>query len=132
MLAIVEWYLVGSGMVYSMATFRDLVSGGKNELSARQKAVKTISEECPLVAEILTGSPAEGVLPEVSPGSISFFLDGSQLKFAIYVKSPEQKFFGIIQDIANPWQSINSALLIGDVSRKRHSEQNGSSEKLPY
>lgn len=130
--AIVEWFTLGRGLVYSMASFRDLVQGGKNEYGQRVKACRPIAEACPLVAEILSGSPADGENKEVSPGSISFFLDGSQLKFAIYVKAPEQKFFGIIQDITNPWQSINSALMIGDVSRKRHTEQNGRLSELPH
>lgn len=129
---IVDWFVLGKGLVYSMSSFRDLVQGGKNEYGQRIKACKPIAESFPFVAEILSGSPSDGENKEVSPGSISFFLDGSQLKFAIYVKSPEQKFFGIIQDIVNPWGSINSALSVGDVSRKRHSEHNGSLDKVPY
>jgi len=115
-----------------MSTFRDLVTGGKNEFTSRSKAVESIKESCPLVAEILTGSPAEGGNPEVSPGSVSFYLDGSQVKFAIYVKSPESKFFGVVQDVLNLFASINSALLLGDVSRKRHSEQENGSKVAPY
>jgi len=110
-----------------MASFRDIVAGGKNEYGQREKGTKTLKKETPFVAEILAGSPAEGGNPEVSPGTIAFFMDGTQMKFSIFVKTPETKFFGVVQDPLNPWGSVNAALLLGDVSRKRHTEQvNGS------
>lgn len=112
-----------------MASFRDLVTGGKNEHASREKGSKSLKKETPLVAEIFTGTPAEGANSEVSPGTISFYMDGAQLKFSIYVKSPEVKYFGVVADILKPFESVNSALLMGDVSRKRHSEQgNGKTD----
>jgi len=110
-----------------MGSFRDIVAGGKNEYGQREKGTKALKKETPLVSEVLTGSPAEGTSPEVSAGTIAFFMDGAQMKFSVFVKTPETKFFGVVQDILNPWASVNAALLLGDVSRKRHSEHvNGS------
>lgn len=106
-----------------MASFRDLVTGGNDDQAGREKGTKALAKECPFVAEALAGTPESGKGPAVSPGTVSFYMDGAKMKFSIYVKSPEKKYFGIVSDPLNPFGSVNSALLLGDVSLKRHSEQ---------
>jgi len=115
-----------------MAGFRQLVTGGKDDPAARAKGVEKIGAESPIVAEILAGSPAGGGLAEVPPATISFFMDGEKLKFKIFVKGDLGTFFGVVEDVLNPWGSINSAILVGDVSQKRHTVQNGTDAKVPY
>ncbi len=115
-----------------MAGFRDIVSGSTDEYQGRVKAALPLADEFPLVAESLAGTPANGTLPEIGPCSLGFYLDGDKAKFVVRVKGEDTVLFGVVADILNPWGSINSALLVGDVSRKRHSEHNGKLSKLPY
>lgn len=115
-----------------MASFRQLVTGGKDDSAARLKGVEKISEESPLVAEILAGSPQNGSQAEIPPSTVSFFMDGDKMKFKIFVKGDLGTFFGVVEDVLNPWGSINSAILVGDVSQKKNTVHNGSDAKVPY
>lgn len=115
-----------------MGSFAALLQGGNDEHGSRKKTAACLLKEFPLVAEALTGTPSENGNPEVPRCAISFYLDGGQAKFVIRVKGNETALFGVCGDLLNPWGSINSALLVGDVSRKRHSEQDASLSKVPY
>lgn len=115
-----------------MSVFRQLVTGGGDDYERRKKAVEALSGDFPIVAEVLAGSPGDGKTPPISEGSITFFLDADKAKFKIFVKSEGASYFGVVADMLNPWGSINSALLVNDVSRKRDSGQNDATKKVPY
>jgi len=115
-----------------MESFFDLVQGENGSTKAKQAALEPLAKETPLVAQVLQGREAAGTSPAISGGSVSFYMDGNRMKFTIFVKSPEQKFFGVVADVLNPWGSVNSALLVGDVSRKRHSDKLDSNGGVAY
>lgn len=117
---------------YEMESFFDLLQAENGSHEAKEKALATLAQEAPLVAQVLGGRAASANTPEISGGSVSFYMDGNRMKFTIFVKSPEQKFFGVVADPVNPWESVNTALLLGDVSRKRHSDPLDSNGKVPY
>jgi len=102
---------------------RGLVTGGRDACKANQKAVEALREECPLVAEILAGIPADGEQPAFEGSPITFFINDGRLRFSANVKSSLIKFVGDVADPLLPWHSINTALLTGDVSSKRYTEQ---------
>jgi len=102
---------------------RGLVTGGKDVCKQNQKAVEVLREECPLVAEILAGIPADGEQPAFEGSPITFFINDGRLRFSANVKSSLIKFVGDVADPLLPWHSINTALLTGDVSSKRYTEQ---------
>ena len=104
-----------------MAGLRDFLNGEKDHGKEARKCVKALEQELPLVAEILGGIEANGKAPEVSPSAITIYVSGGKIKFSTNVKSAEKTLHGEIADVLNPWGSINSALLVGDVSSKRYS-----------
>jgi len=109
-----------------MAGLRDLINGGKDHAAEALKAAKPLQKEYPIVAEILGGMPEKGDQPAVSSGTITFFVSDGRIRFSANVKSAEKTFIGDISDILNPWGSINSVMLVGDVSSKRYTDQKAS------
>ncbi len=107
----------------SNGQLRSLVSGVEDSSQMRLFVVQALQEEFPLVAEALAGAPATATQPELPPGTITFWLDGSTMKFTYSVRVLSQTFFGVVKDVLNPWASVHYALLMGDVSRKRHTKQ---------
>lgn len=107
---------------------RGLVTGGKDVIQINQKAVEVLRETCPLVAEILAGVPASGDQPAFEGSTITFFVNDGRLRFSANVKSSLIKFVGDVADPSLPWESINTALLTGEVSSKRYTEQETTSK----
>lgn len=106
-----------------MAGLRDLLNGGKDHEAEAQKIAKPLAKEYPFVAEILGGIPEKGDQKAVSGGTITFFIHEGKARFSANVKGAEKTFLGEIADILNPWGSINSAMLVGDVSSKRYTDR---------
>jgi len=102
---------------------RGLLGKDKDYDGEAYKAVESIREECPLVAEILGGVKASQTEPAVAPGSITIYFREGRLCWSANVKSAKATFFGTVADITNPWGSINSALLLGECSQKEYSER---------
>lgn len=107
-----------------MAGLRNLLNGAKDDEKSAKKVVKPLEKEFPLVAEILGGSPATEKEAAISPGTITIFIHGGKARFSANVKSAEITLIGDVADIVNLWGSINSAILVGDVSSKRYTERN--------
>lgn len=110
-----------NGSVRSVGSIRSLINEKGDFNGGREKAVETIKEFAPLVAECLAGCPKDSQGEEMPPGSITFWLDGPVAKFTYSVKTISVTYYGTVADLAKPWESVNSALLMGEVSRKRHS-----------
>lgn len=113
--------------VIIMAGLRDLLNKGRDNDAEAQKIVKPLAKEFPLVAELLGGMPEKGDQAAISPGTVTFFVHDGKMRFSANVKSAEKTFIGDVADILNPWGSINTALLTGDVSSKRYTERPNSS-----
>jgi len=109
-----------------MAGLRDLLQKENRNGSHARKAVEALQKEYPLVAELLGGLEAKDGQPEVSPGTITIFVHEGKARFSINVKSAEKTFIGDLADVVNPWGSINSALMMGDVSSKRYTDRTPS------
>jgi len=103
-----------------MAGLRDLINGGKDNDLEAQKVAKVLAKDYPLVAEILGGLSEKGDSPKVSPSAITIFIHEGKARFSTNVKSAERTLIGEIEDLENPWGSINTALLTGGVSSKRY------------
>lgn len=97
---------------------RGLVGKDKDYDATAFKAVEQIREECPIVAEILGGCKATSTEPAFPPGAISIFFREGRLSFSAKVNGVGKTIFGLVADIANPWGSINSAILMGECSQK--------------
>ncbi|AXH79187.1 MAG: hypothetical protein [Circular genetic element sp.] len=119
-----------NGHTESVGGLRSLFNGKGDEHGTRQKAVEALEAEYPLVAEALAGIEKSGDQAELPPGTITFWLDGPIMKFTYSVKALFVTHYGTVADVTNPWGSVNSALLTGEVSRKRHSEHQTTIEKL--
>lgn len=104
-----------------MVSFRDMVKGNASAAADRLKGVEKLQDEFPLVSEALAGAVGQNGQKDEEGCTISFWMDGPRMKFKIYVKFTFTSFFGEVADILNPWGSVNSALLTGDVSQKRDS-----------
>lgn len=106
-----------------MAGLRDFLNGEKDNGEEARKLVKGLVKEFPLVAEVLGGLPEKGGQAEVSPSAITIFIHGGRIRFSTNVKSAGKTILGEVNDVLNPWGSINSALLTGEVSSKRYTER---------
>lgn len=120
----------GSGGAFDL---RSLFVGAKSTHTNDRKAVARLGGDYPLIAAILGGSEAQGDTPEVEPASITFFVREGKIRFSANVKSADTTIIGEVGDALNPWQSIESALMAGQVSSKRYSDRKSISaeqEKL--
>ena len=109
---------------------RGLVLGVEDNSERRSRAVEPLEDQFPLVAQALAGLPKSDHDEEVPPGTITFWLDGSTMKFTYSVKSVGITYFGVVADVMSPWRSVNDAILLGALSRKRHSGQSNSVAEL--
>jgi len=105
---------------------RSILQGKTSSDDANRKAVDSIRESYPLIAEILGGMKAEKGQPEVLPGTLNFYVRDGVVKFSINVKSEKTTLFGDLADIAKPFDSIECALAAGKFASKPYSEQKGS------
>jgi hypothetical protein len=106
-----------------MASLRDLVTKESPNGKASRKIADQLREKYPLIAEILGGVEKNGDQPEISAGTITVFLREGKARFSANVKSAEATFIGEIEDISNPWGSIEVALQTGQVNQKKYTEQ---------
>lgn len=113
-----------------MAGFRDLVTQKGDGHEERAKGAKEIKKMWPTLYEVLVGSEKTATDLEVPPSTVAVFLEGTKAKFVINVKGGEATFFGVVADITKPFDSIECALMMGEVSRKRDSRQRYSGEEL--
>lgn len=113
-----------------MAGFRSLVTTKEDGHEARAKGAETIKEMWPTLYEVLVGTEKTATDMEVPPATVAVFLEGTKAKFVINVKGGEHTFFGVVADLAKPFDSIECALMMGEVSRKRDSGRKYSSEDL--
>ena len=106
-----------------MSAIRNLLKKGTDYEEANLEAVKALRKEFPEVADALAGVPKKGTADAIPSGTITFWVHEGKAKFTYNVKATSQSFIGVVADIANPWGSVNSALLTGEVSSKRYSGQ---------
>lgn len=112
-----------------MDDLRKLLKGGKDYEEEARKITKPLEKEFPLVAQILGGMPATKTDDAVSPGTITIFIYEGKARFSANVKSQEKTFIGDLEDITNPWGSINTAFLLGGISAKRYADRVSSLPK---
>jgi len=107
-----------NGKNSSTGSIRSLFRQEKDTVAAARKVVEKLRDDFPYIYELLGGSPAEGTLPAVEPGMIVIFVRDGELRFSANVNSILLKFYGQVQDVVNPWGSINTALAMGEVTTK--------------
>jgi len=100
-----------------------MLGGSSDSVGSARKLVAELSNNCPLVADLLSGLPASNSGPEVPGGTITFSIREGKIRFSANVKGAEKTFFGDIEDILKPWESIESAFMVGAVSSKRYTER---------
>lgn len=114
---------------------RNLVSKESKHDEEARKAAKPLAKDYPWVAEILGGVEGKGDEQSIAPGTITIFFHDGRFRFSANVKSQEKTFIGDVADVVNLWQSINFAFADSNVSSKRYSVKENSSEsngKIPY
>jgi hypothetical protein len=107
-----------------MASLRELLSKGKDYDEKAREVTKKLEKAYPFVAQILGGCKATATAEAIAPGTITFWIHEGKPKFTANIKSAGESFIGEVIDIENPWESVNTAMLLGHVSSKRHSERN--------
>jgi len=105
---------------------RSYLGKGKDDGKANRKVCETFANEAPLVASLLGGLPAEGKDPAIEGGKISFWIQEGKMRFCATVKTVRKNFIGDITNPANPWQSVNWALMTGNVSEREYTERPNS------
>jgi hypothetical protein len=103
-----------------------MLAGKKDDGGKDRKAVDCIREVFPMVADILGGIEAGKGQPAILPGTISFWLKDGVARFSVNVKSAEMSFIGDVADLANPFKSVELAMVSGKVSSKRYTERASS------
>lgn len=122
----------GAGSAFDL---RSLFVGAKSAHGIDRRAVAKLGVEHPVIASILGGSEATGETPEVAPGSITFFVREGKIRFSANVKSADTTIIGEVADALTPWESIEYALMAGEVSSKRYSARTpslGKEEDIPH
>lgn len=107
----------------TIGSLRYLCTGGQDEAEKAFKAADCFREEFPIVAELLGGIPATATEPAISAGAITFYIRGGRLQWSANCKSQEKTFYGEVADSLNPWASINTGVLLGEVSTKTYTPQ---------
>lgn len=110
-----------------MSAYHDLFKGDRDEQASREIAVSGIAKEFPNVSAILSGIAKNGKEEAVPPGTITFYLDAG--KCCAIVKPKDADFLGFlpIEDLHDPWGSLESAIIGGLVQWKTR-----KSQKIPY
>lgn len=109
-----------------MSAYADLFKGEKDEQASRTNAVFDIATDFPTVGEILAGVPKNGKEEAVPPGTITFYIDSGKCCAIVKPKDGDRLGFVVIQDIANPWGSLESAIIGGDIAWKRRDKRTPS------
>lgn len=112
-----------------MASLREMVKKENGNGKKNREAVKALRKDFPLVAELLGGSEAKGDLPEVSAGTITFFIHEGKARITGNVKDLMTSFICDIPDLLNPWQCIEYALKSGECSQKDYTGRNSRPTK---
>jgi len=111
---------------------RELVSGDGNTREARIIACHKLECDFPNLYELFVGTNAAGDKPEISPATISFYAIGDRLKFKIWIKSPDRSFYGICKDVDDPFGSVETAILLGEISTGREKQAKYDVDSLPH
>lgn len=105
--------------------------GPNGDDGARARAIaNTIRKDWPILAECLGGIAAKGGQEEILGGTVNIFIHEGKAKFNVNVKSKKITFFGEIKDLKNVFESIEFAMLTGQVSSKGYTERDYSSTKV--
>lgn len=108
-----------------------LFYGAKDQVALARDLVEPIRDQWPLIADILGGLPATKEREAILGGTITIYIRDGQVKWSANVKGAETTFNGEIKDLKQPFDSIECALLTGQVSSKRYTERDYSSPKAP-
>lgn len=115
-----------------MASFRELVNAAGSDVHVLQKMAKPITDVYPTVGELLAGLPQLGEMPAIPGQRVTFWLEGTGMKCAIRHADGDTVIFVDIRDMLAPWQSIESALIGGDVSVRKEKHKRTSGLNTPY
>lgn len=113
-----------------MSAFSDRYKSEDPQLSTAIKALDFMVDVCPSVRDIFQGVFNEAGEMIVKGGSILIFCDGNRLKFVVNLASTKEKGWGIIVEPRNIWDSLELAIVRGDVDWRI--AENSPSESTPY
>ncbi len=101
-----------------MATYADRFKNADSQLPLAYAVIEPLRDICPSVREIFCGVVDDNGAELVKPASITFFMDGNRLKFAIRPKSHGEVGWGVVSECRKPFESIELALANGEVDWK--------------
>jgi len=113
------------------ASVTSLFYGAKDQVTLARDLVSPIRDQWPLIAQLLGGLPATNEREEVLGGTITIYIRDGQVKFVANVKSAFTTINGSVKDLKQPFDSIECALLTGEVSSKRYTERESSLPSVP-
>jgi len=110
---------------------RDLLKREKDPSVEARKAASPLQTDFPYVFELLGGIAKTATEDAVSPSTITFFANEGKIRFSVNVKSMKLTFIGEVEDVLNPWGSLNTALAMGDVMQREMREQGYTPKDAP-
>ena len=101
-----------------MGIYADRFAKPQEQLPLAYAAVEPLRDICPNVREIFCGVVDDDGCEIVKSASITFWIDGNRLKFAIRPKSLGKVGWGVITDCRKPFESIELALAKDEIDWK--------------
>lgn len=101
-----------------MSLYADRFRQPEHQLPLAYAAVEPLRDLCPSVREVLCGVLDDDGTEIVKSASITFFMDGNRLKFAIRPKSLGKVGWGVISEVRKPFESIELAFANDEIDWK--------------
>jgi len=101
-----------------MSAYSDRFLKREEQLPLAYAAIEPLRDICPSVREIFCGVCDDDGVEVVKSASITIFMDGNRLKFAIRPKSLGKVGWGVISECRKPFESIELALANDEVDWK--------------
>lgn len=106
-----------------MASLRQLVKCEVDDPKALAKVITGLSDACPLVGEMLTGSPESGTEPAISKYYISLNLESDGLVARCSQKGSDEALYVKIEDALTFWICLENNLMAGKFTRRKIPKQ---------
>jgi len=101
-----------------MSSYKDIMGRKELQVGAWLDFLPTMETTCPNVRDMLTGVYDDLGNQTVKGASLTFWLDGSKLKFVVRPKDQQLLGWGVCKDCCNPFQSIELALMDEEIDWK--------------
>jgi len=101
-----------------MSAYSDRFLRQAEQLPLAYACIEPLRDICPSVREIFCGVSDDDGIEIVKSASITFFMDGNRLKFAIRPKSLGKVGWGVVSECRKPFESIELALAKDEIDWK--------------